>query len=255
MGTYKGLRIAKAATNLVPKSFKSVTKTITVVSGTVYTASVRGKQGSIVLSGAGTGTVVDGTPVTFTASSTSLTLTATGYLKNIQVEAGAIATPIIWNGETLVTRAADAPADVTGLQAGTKLGTNQGAVVIDLSQCLSAVSGEKYLSIVKDTNNQISLAHHTAGSGILKVQALVASTLTERILTGVNVKDGGKVGLSWSATELKTFHNGVLVDTLAISVPTLYDSLKFTASGVVVYKGIYLFSIRPSDANMILSTT
>ena len=52
------------------------TQTISVVSGADYTVECTGV--SIVLSGAGTGTVTEGNPVEITAGSTSLTLTVTG---------------------------------------------------------------------------------------------------------------------------------------------------------------------------------
>ena len=60
-----------AATNLFLQSGTPATQVITVVSGTIYTVQCYG-SGSITLSGAGTGTVVQGTPVTFTAASTAL---------------------------------------------------------------------------------------------------------------------------------------------------------------------------------------
>ena len=59
------------------------TQTITVVSGADYTVECTGV--SIALSGAGTGTVTEGSPVEITAGSTSLTLTVTGSTGTITV--------------------------------------------------------------------------------------------------------------------------------------------------------------------------
>jgi|DEB0MinimDraft_10_1074344.scaffolds.fasta_scaffold17665_3 hypothetical protein len=63
--------------NLALNSATPATQSITVVSGADYTVECTG-SGSITLSGAGTGTVTEGSPVEVTASTTSLTLTVVG---------------------------------------------------------------------------------------------------------------------------------------------------------------------------------
>lgn len=67
------------AHNLYRSSNAPATQTRTVVVGQNYTVSVVG-SGSIALTNAGTGTVTEGSPVTFTASTTSLVSTVTGTL-------------------------------------------------------------------------------------------------------------------------------------------------------------------------------
>jgi hypothetical protein len=62
--------------NLALNSASPATQSITVISGADYTVECTGV--SIVLSGAGTGTVTEGNPVEITASTTTLTLTVTG---------------------------------------------------------------------------------------------------------------------------------------------------------------------------------
>lgn len=93
------------AINLFLNSTAPATQIITVVSGIDYCVSVTG-TGNIVLSGAGTGTVTDGSYVTFTASTTSLTCTVTG-LDTVQVETGKFQTSYIKTEATTVTRTAD----------------------------------------------------------------------------------------------------------------------------------------------------
>lgn len=66
-----------AGHNLVVNSAAPVTQTLTVVVDTVYTIECTG-SGSVALSGAGSGTVSAGSPVTVTASTTSLVLTVSG---------------------------------------------------------------------------------------------------------------------------------------------------------------------------------
>lgn len=63
--------------NLALNSATPATQSITVVSGADYTVECTG-SGSITLSGAGSGTVTEGSPVEITASTTSLTLTVSG---------------------------------------------------------------------------------------------------------------------------------------------------------------------------------
>ena len=63
--------------NLALNSATPATQSITVVSGADYTVECTG-SGSITLSGAGTGSVTEGSPVEVTASTTSLTLTVVG---------------------------------------------------------------------------------------------------------------------------------------------------------------------------------
>lgn len=107
--TNLGLTVEEARTNLFLNSQAPVTQTITVVNTSVYTVSVYGTA-SVVLSGAGTGTVTQGNPVTFTASTTSLVCTvsgAGGTFQNVQVELGAFATTPISTTSAAVTRQAD----------------------------------------------------------------------------------------------------------------------------------------------------
>lgn len=110
--TNQGLLVEEAGTNLFLNSATPATQTITVVNASVYTVSVYGTA-SIVLSGAGTGTVTQGNPVTFTAGSTSLVCTvsgAGGTFQNGQVELGAFATSPVRTTSGAGARAADAVA-------------------------------------------------------------------------------------------------------------------------------------------------
>lgn len=104
--TLKGFLIEPARTNLFLNSTAPATQSITVVNSSVYTVSVK-DTGSIVLSGAGTGTVTEGSNVTFTASSTSVTCTVSGSLELAQVELGTFATSFIKTAGSTVTRLAD----------------------------------------------------------------------------------------------------------------------------------------------------
>jgi len=78
-------------TNEFHDSFSPATQTRTLSAGT-YTASLTG-PGSMVLSGATSGTVTDGSPVTFTlGSSSNVTFTISGTVNTVNVEDGSVAT-------------------------------------------------------------------------------------------------------------------------------------------------------------------
>lgn len=108
---FEGILVETASTNLVLNSTTLSTQTVTVTSGVQYTCSFYG-TGTITLSGAHTA-VMTGTgafkltKLTFTTSTTSLTLTVTGTVSHGQLELGTKATSRIITTSTSVTRAAD----------------------------------------------------------------------------------------------------------------------------------------------------
>jgi len=81
------LLVEDTHTNLFLNPLTPVTQSITVILGSVYTISVIG-VGSVVLSGAGLGTVTQNNPITITASSTTLTCTISGTLSGVSVVLG-----------------------------------------------------------------------------------------------------------------------------------------------------------------------
>lgn len=109
-GVALGVRIEEARTNLFLNSRSPVTQNITT-SATTYTLSALG-TGTIALSGSATGTLfctgaLDRDSLTFVASAGTLTVTCSGTLDFVQVEAGAFKTsPIVTAGST-VTRVVD----------------------------------------------------------------------------------------------------------------------------------------------------
>lgn len=91
----KGAWISPATTNLFANPLMPATQTVALAVGAVYTVSLIGAAGSIVLSDAATGTVSAGASLTFTAGSTSLTATVSGVsgaFQFMQCETGAFQT-------------------------------------------------------------------------------------------------------------------------------------------------------------------
>jgi hypothetical protein len=164
-----------AATNLFLQSGIPETQTITVVSGSVYTVQCFG-AGNITLSGAGTGTVVQGTPITFTASSTSLICTVTGSLSMAQVELGPKATSYIPTTSSVLTRAAD-------------------VLHYDVSSVITQGQGSLYCEF-----------NYTSGTGVIRrIINLSNGTVAERITLYINTINGLQViGVTGGVTTIST---------------------------------------------------
>ena len=103
---YRQLLLEGPATNLFLNAFAPSTQTVAVVSGTQYTVSCRG-TGGLSVTGAATGSVTQASPLTFTASSTSLTITVSGSLSRVQIEAGSVPSSFVQTGGAPATRSAD----------------------------------------------------------------------------------------------------------------------------------------------------
>ena len=107
----RGLLVEETRTNLFLNSAVGVTQTVTVVISTVHTVSFRG-IGTITLSGAFVGSLV-GTgasnfvALTFTPTTTSLTLTITGDVRNVNLEANLAASSWIETAGASATRNGD----------------------------------------------------------------------------------------------------------------------------------------------------
>lgn len=109
------------AHNMFLNSGTPATQSITVTSGLTYKVKVNGGTTSVALSGAGTGTASDGSPVEITASTTTLTCTVSGSGGTVQVfrspaDETYVATtgtirwylPVDWDPATLVTSSTSA---------------------------------------------------------------------------------------------------------------------------------------------------
>ncbi len=114
--SFKGPLIQPPRTNLFQNSTAPVTQDV-ATTAQAYTITVLG-AGSVTVSGTATGTAVQGSPLTVTASAGIMTCTVTGTLSRVNVEAGAFGTTFIDTAATTVTRPAD---NLTRPTAGTAL--------------------------------------------------------------------------------------------------------------------------------------
>jgi len=220
-----------AATNRFLQSGAPATQAITVVSGTVYTVQCYG-SGSITLSGAGTGSVVEGAPVTFTASSTSLTCTVSGSLNRSQVETGTKATSYIPTTSAPVTRAADS----LHYTVGSDITQGQGSLYCEFVSSISAISSI-VLSLSDNTYNnrmyifisdtqQIRLVGSVGGASTLNIDTEITNNESLK-----------KILICYDDNNVSLYIDGALAGTdTSHIIPTNYSKLSIGCSHVNTYQ-------------------
>ena len=105
-----GLLIEEARTNQLLNSTAPVTQTTGALAATAQTLWVNGSGSATLSNGTATGcagTATNGTPITFTPTAGTCTVTVTGSLNAFQLEAGAFGTSLIVTAGATATRAAD----------------------------------------------------------------------------------------------------------------------------------------------------
>lgn len=171
-----GLLTTVTQTNLFLNSDAPATQSVTISSGWVYTVRVWG-SGSITLSGAATGTVEEGSPVTFTSSGTSLTITVSGTLDYVMLVREPFATdPIITEGSA-VTRPGNMPViDLTGRLGGVTAGVT--ALRVNAPGFLFLLSdgpGGNLYGLARELDGSLQELHSVGGAATV-TQVGVGST-------------------------------------------------------------------------------
>lgn len=191
-----GMFVNAATVNLFANPFAPATQTVTVVNATTYTVSIIG-PGSLTLSGANTGTVVAGTPVTFAASGTSLTATVTGSPLAMQVEAAAYATMPVTG-----TAARD------DINSNTSNLNNTGGALVVTCRSVPRTNGAIFGQGGGFTVRRASSTTVAATSPTLTATIGSAGTFAGRVA----------VGMTWDGTGVSLCANG---GTVATTVTTL----------------------------------
>ena len=196
--------VEPAATNRFLQSGTPATQVIAVVSGTVYTVQCYG-SGSITLSGAGTGSVVEGAPITFTASSTSLTCTVSGSLNRAQVETGTKATSYIPTTTTPVTRAADA----LHYAVGDVITQGQGSLYCEFYNEILNSGESRVLLCLSDGTSSNRLYFQINASNLLTFLVVTGGTTVGYLSGSVSSVIGlNKVLLTYADNNMRLYLNG-----------------------------------------------
>jgi len=206
----KGLLIEEQRSNLLLNSATLSTQVVTVAA-TAHTLSFYG-TGTIVLSGASTGTVVGTgayparTTLTFTPTVGVLTLTVTGSVTMAQLEAGAFATSYIPTVASQVTRAADS-ASMIGNNFARWYNQTEGTV-FSSTQTLAA-GGEKYNWEISDgtVNNRFASLGQAGNQDFYVITGgVVQANSTLAISRASAIKMAG----AYKTNDITAVYNGTL---------------------------------------------
>jgi hypothetical protein len=219
----RGLLIEEARTNLFLNSAVGVTQSVTVAA-VANTLSFYG-TGTVTLTGVSTAGPLVGTgatnrvSLTFTPTAGSLTLTVSGSVTNVQLEAGSFATsPIVTVGSS-VARALDV------------------ASITTLTPWYNATAGTLFAEATSTLINTSSTAvalHDGSGSNLISLRfrstaPILAASLTTggvaQITTAGATYTAGavaKLAVAYQTDDVVTYLNGVngITDTLA-TIPTV----------------------------------
>jgi hypothetical protein len=192
-------------------------------------------------------------------NSTTPTSSGSAFIYGAQIEVGSYATTYIPTTTTSVTRLADI-AIRTGISS--LIGQTQGTIFFDviigdsdnssISRNIGGISdgtGSNRIEIYRFNN---TIQYDNVVSGVVQ--------FTGSIFTITNFNTRLKVAISYSLNNVKSFVNGVLVNTdLSALIPACSEFGVGTCRGILVYGGhinqTALFKTALSDANCITMTT
>jgi hypothetical protein len=213
----KGLLIEEQRTNLLLNTSVLGTQVVTVTA-TAHTLSFYG-TGTVVLSGAATGTVTGTgayptrTTLTFTPIVGVLTVTVTGSVTLAQLEAGAFATSYIPTGASQVTRAADS-ASMIGNNFARWYTQDIGTLYSDASQMGAAATTYRVFNFAGTNTPNISQFGTSSNTGINGVFSIASSAYAVNVYSKTAFayqisnfamsKDGATATANTSATVLGT---------------------------------------------------
>ncbi len=227
------------AANLFLNSFAPATQTVSVTNGSQYTVSCRG-SGSLGLSGAASGTVTQATSVTFTASSTSLTLTVSGSLSRAQLETGAVASSFVQTTAATASRSPDscrlsAASEALVQRSAATLTLKAQGLSGSLARLFGAGSGDDLLRL------------NTAQTNILSGSTLVLAAITSPL-------PAFGAGLAWSGTGRSGSYNGLAVTSdSVVPVTTGQVYLGRNQSGLFAsgrYDSLVIWPFRATNASI-----
>jgi hypothetical protein len=212
----KGLLIEEQRSNLLLNSATLSTQVVTVAA-TAHTLSFYG-TGTIVLSGASTGTVVGTgayparTTLTFTPTIGVLTLTVTGSVTMAQLEAGAFATSYIPTVASQVTRAAD-NASMIGNNFARWYNQTEGTLFGDVVFNSGSVPADQLVFQVDNGSNDQRHKISRYAAVLYGTTRITGSTVVDMSLGAANGNTAYKVDYAYKANDFAGTSNARTVAT------------------------------------------
>lgn len=215
-GSYKGVLVETAGTQLLGVTDTPATQTVTVTAAE-HTLSFYG-SGTVTLSGTysgsltGTGTDADRVQLTFTPTAGSLTLTVSGAPKNWQLETRSIASSYIKNTGAAGTTASRVKDDIS-LTNASLIGQTEGTIFVEVDWQEVPSTLQTLLSLNYDVDNRIKLYKDTDEYLNMYIQE---SGSTVEYDDGVDASkfDGiQKIAFAYADGDVELYVNGVSVKT------------------------------------------
>jgi len=213
-GNLLGLRLEGAVTRLNTIAAAPTNPENVSVTAQAYTVSFFG-TGSMVLSGAhaatvtGAGALPARVSYTFTPTAGTLTLTPSGDVRHLQVEAGPFATTPILGEGSQVTRAADV---TTVALSGIDFNTSEGSIYIDFITPPGLVGTTEYPVRLDDGTNSDHIRLMRDSNGFLHIRTVKGGATQDNLGLGAAADNTAmKIAFSWGASDIRAAVNGIFL--------------------------------------------
>jgi len=266
-GESLGLLLEGARTNLVLNSATGSAQSITVTA-VAHTLSFYG-TGTVTLSGVYSGSLVgsgaypERSTLTFTPTAGSLTISVTGTIQFIQIEAGSFPSSYIPTTSGAVTRAADVVLNNASntVPFASWYNQSEGAVVVDFDM-LTTTSGVFPILVsidngvtnemisVQQRNTSVGIKYEGVDGGVSQASINVTDSLVGRRKLAVVAKLND-FAISINASVPSTDTNGTMPTPTRISIG-------FGAGGISMHghiRALYYYPVRVSNAELQRITT
>jgi len=223
----KGLLIEEARVRLNTISALPVSPENITVTAVAHTISFYG-TGSITLSGAysavinGAGSYPVRVSLTFTPSAGTLTITPSGSVVDLQVEAGSFASSVIRGEGSAITRAADV-ATISGTNFSSWYKQSEGTLVTGFTS-VSAMSANKAVVSLNDTSsaNYISIGTRNTSSSFGMQNRASSGSIASIGSFGASNTSINLAALAYKALQYSgAFNASIIATDTTISVPTV----------------------------------
>jgi hypothetical protein len=243
-----GLLVFEARTNQLLNSATPATQTTGALAATAQTLWVNGSGSAVLSNGTATGcagTATNGSPVTFTPTAGTCTVTVTGSLNAFQLEAGSFGTSFIVTAGATATRAADLIITASSLES--IFNSAQGSIVVNTAATPN--SANAYIVNANDVATEFILGISTttvanaASGGHIMTATLGSGSFSTTLV---------KTGASWSgAWRSLVANNGTVttdVNTYANTTPNYIGSRDGTV-GTQYDAAITLIAAAPTKVS------